>query len=139
MIIYRGQTSEDENILIGYIIGDRYLIFSSFFGFLFCTGLFIKSKIDISKTVVALFAIAAVVSLAGNAIFMATIAPEIWPNKSISHSEYWKDILNSVQSDPDPDPDSPNWNISTRPVTEFEYPRWWFRSVIEKQLSSKKN
>lgn len=136
MIIYRAQYTEDESsaALIGYIIGARYLVFSSFFGFLFCLGLFLKSKIVFSKTVASTFVIAAIVSLAGNTTFMLTVAPEIWPTNLISHSEYWNEILDEIQSNPDQN--HPNWNKSMKPVT-LEYDtstRLTFQPLIEKQL-----
>lgn len=136
MIIYRGQSYEDKNALINYIIGTRYLIFSSFFGFLFCTGLFLKSKIVLSKTVISTLAIAAIVCLAGNTTFMVTIAPEIWPTNLISHTKYWNDVLSSLETDSDYK--SANWNKPMSSVTEFDYTPLNFRTLIEKQLKSKR-
>ncbi|WP_417385600.1 hypothetical protein [Gimesia sp.] len=136
MISYRAQTVADDDILISYIIGDRYLIFSSFFGFLFCVGLFLNSKQAFSKTAVACLVIAASVSLAGNTTFMLTTAREIWPTKNISHTQFWNDLKEAQRSDPEFQSDY--WDQSVQPVTELDATRLSFKPLIERQLQHEK-
>ncbi|QDU16712.1 hypothetical protein CA11_45450 [Gimesia maris] len=132
MITYRIQSEPSHNVIIGYINTDRYLIFSSFCGLVYCLGLFLRSNIKITTSVAAAFCIAAVFSIAGNAVFMHKVPHIVWPEKSISHEEYWNEILHSVQANPDHQ--NASWNQSMSVVTVFDLTPLDFQALIEKQL-----
>lgn len=135
MITYRIRTEPSNNVLIGYINTDRYLIFSSFCGLVFIAGLYLISKVKLSASSAAAFLTAAIVCVCGNAVFMHKVPYIIWPEKLISHTDYWNGILNSVKDDTDYQ--SANWNQSMKTVTDFDITPLTFQQLIENDLEDR--
>tara|TARA_R110002074_G_scaffold14249_3_gene49541 strand:- start:780 stop:1682 length:903 start_codon:yes stop_codon:yes gene_type:complete len=135
MITYRIRTEPSNNVLIGYINTDRYLIFSSFCGLVFIAGLYLISKVKLSASSAAAFLTAAIVCVCGNAVFMHKVPYIIWPEKLISHTDYWNGILNSVKDDTDYQ--SANWNQSMNTVTDFDITPLTFQQLIENDLEDR--
>lgn len=96
LIVARLRAEADDASLIQYVVGGRYLIFPMFYSIFILAVALPSNRFAMMGCVGALLA-----SMVFSAFFVRNIAPEVWPERVLSHQEVWTRMTRNPDQDID--------------------------------------
>ncbi|WP_439684876.1 hypothetical protein MNJPNG_05040 [Cupriavidus oxalaticus] len=98
LVTFRMRIVPDEQVLLSYFIGSRYVIFPSFYLFLMGMGVLLSMTVALQRGIVPLSAVAAAAAIGGTAVFANGFMNTVWPYAKVDTEAAWRQAVEGARA-----------------------------------------